>query len=161
YGGTFGGPMGGPMKKNKFFFFGDYQGQRTVEGIETGIVSVPSLLNRSGNFSDSPSSLTGKVNGAFLSQTLSSRLGYPVNNGESFYTLGCTSNSQCVFPNAIIPQGAFGLPATKMLQFVPSPNVGNNRFSSGAQKRRTTDDKGSVRLDADTTKNGNLSAYYF
>jgi hypothetical protein len=110
YGGTF----GGPIKKSRVFFFGDYQGQRTVEGIETGIVSVPSLLNRTGNFSDSASSLTGKVNGASLAQTLSSRLGYRVNNGESFYTPGCTSNTECVFPNAIIPQQAFGLPATKM-----------------------------------------------
>ena len=42
YGGTF----GGPIKKSRIFFFGDYQGQRTVEGIETGLVSVPSLLNR-------------------------------------------------------------------------------------------------------------------
>src|SRR6202021_3853878 len=70
YGGTF----GGPIKKSKIFFFGDYQGQRTVEGIETGLVSVPSLLNRTGNFSDSASSLTGKVNGAFLAQTLSGRV---------------------------------------------------------------------------------------
>ena len=157
YGGTF----GGPIKKSKVFFFGDYQGQRTVEGIETGLVSVPSLLNRTGNFSDSASSLTGKVNGASLAQTLSGRVGYQVNNGESFYTPGCTSNTQCVFPNAIIPQQAFGLPATKMLQFIPAPNVGSNQFSSGAEKRRTNDDKGSIRIDADTTKYGNLSAYYF
>ena len=157
YGGTF----GGPIKKSKIFFFGDYQGQRTVEGIETGIVSVPSLLNRTGNFSDSASSLTGKVNGASLAQTLSGRLAYQVNNGESFYAPGCTSNTQCVFPNAIIPQTAFGLPATKMLQYIPSPNVGSNQFSSGAEKQRTNDDKGSVRVDADTTKYGTLSAYYF
>ena len=157
YGGTF----GGPIKKSKIFFFGDYQGQRTVEGVETGIVSVPSLLNRTGNFSDSASSLTGKVNGASLAQTLSGRVGYQVNNGESFYAPGCTSNTQCVFPNAIIPQQAFGLPATKMLQFIPSPNVGSSQFSSGAEKRRTNDDKGSVRIDADTTKYGTLSTYYF
>jgi hypothetical protein len=154
YGGTF----GGPIKRSKIFFFGDYQGQRTVEGIETGIVSVPSLLNRTGNFSDSASSLTGKVNGASLAQTLSGRLGYQVNNGESFYAPGCTSNTQCAFPNAIIPQTAFGLPATKMLQFIPSPNVGSNQFSSGAEKRRTNDDKGSARIDADSAKYGNLSA---
>ena len=49
YGGTF----GGPIKKDKVFFFADYQGQRTVEGIETGIVSVPSLMKRAWNFSDS------------------------------------------------------------------------------------------------------------
>ena len=157
YGGTF----GGPIKKGKLFFFGDYQGQRTVEGIETGIVSVPSLLNRTGSFSDSASSLTGKVNGASLAQTLSRRVGYQVNSGESFYAPGCASNRQCVFPNAIIPQQALGLPATKMLRFIPSPNVGSNQFSSGAEKRRTNDDKGSVRIDSDTTKNGNLSAYYF
>jgi hypothetical protein len=157
----FGGTFGGPIKKGKVFFFSDYQGQRTVEGIETGLVSVPSLLNRTGNFSDSAGSLTGKVNGASLAQTLSSRLGYLVNNGESFYAPGCTSNTQCVFPNAIIPQQAFGLPATKMLQFIPSPNVGGNQFSSGAEKRRTNDDKGSARIDANTTKYGNFSAYYF
>jgi Carboxypeptidase regulatory-like domain len=157
----FGGTFGGPIKKGKIFFFGDYQGQRTVEGIETGLVSVPSLLNRTGNFSDSAGSLTGKVNGTSLAQTLSSRLGYLVNNGESFYAPGCTSNTQCVFPNAIIPQQAFGLPATKMLQFIPSPNVGGNQFSSGAEKRRTNDDKGSARIDANTTKYGNFSAYYF
>ncbi|HWO40062.1 MAG TPA: carboxypeptidase regulatory-like domain-containing protein, partial [Candidatus Acidoferrum sp.] len=157
YGGTF----GGPIKKSKIFFFGDYQGQRTVEGVETGIVSVPSLLNRTGNFSDSASSLTGKVNGASLAQTLSGGVGYQVNNGESFYAPGCTSNTQCVFPNAIIPQQAFGLPATKMLQFIPSPDVGSSQFSSGAEKRRTNDDKGSVRIDGDTTKYGTLSAYYF
>lgn len=95
-----------------------------MEGIETGIVSVPSLLNRAGDFSDATGSLTGKINGNFLAQTLSSRLGYQVNNGESFYMQGCTSNAQCVFPNAIIPQLAFSLPATEMLQFIPTPNLG-------------------------------------
>ena len=157
YGATF----GGPIKKGKIFFFGDYQGQRTVEGIETGIVSVPSLLNRSGSFSDSASSLTGKVNGGSLAQTLSTRLGYQVNNGESFYAPVCISNSQCVFPNAVIPQQAFAVPATKMLQFIPLPNVGTGQFSSGAEKQRTHDDKGSARIDANTTKYGNFSAYYF
>jgi hypothetical protein len=33
--------------------------------------------------------------------------------------------------------------------------------SRGAEKRRTNDDKGSARIDADTTKYGNFSAYYF
>ena len=48
-----------------------------------------------------------------------------------------------------------------MLQFIPLPNVGTNQFSSGAEKRRTNDDKGSARIDANTTKYGNFSAYYF
>jgi len=157
YGGTF----GGPIKKGRAFFFVDYQGQRTVEGIETGIASVPSLLNRAGNFSDSAGTFTGKVNGSFLAQTLSSRLAYPVNLGEPYYTPGCTANTQCVLPNAIIPQSAFGLPATKMLQYIPPPNVGSNEFSSGAEKMRTDDDKGSARIDLNSARYGNVSAYYF
>ncbi len=157
----FGGTFGGPIKKDKVFFFADYQGQRTVQGLETGIVSVPSLANRAGDFSDSPSTLTGKVNGDFLAQTLSSRLGYGVNSGEPFYTSGCISSNQCVFPNAIIPQSAFALPADKMLQFIPTPNLGTNEFSSAAYAQRLTDDKGSARLDANSSRYGTFSAYYF
>ena len=32
----FGGTVGGPIKKNKVFFFADYQGTRTNQGIDTG-----------------------------------------------------------------------------------------------------------------------------
>jgi hypothetical protein len=157
----FGGTLGGPIKRDKIFFFADYQGQRTVQGVETGIVSVPSLANRNGNFSDSASTLTGKVNGAFLAQTLMSRLGYGVTVGEPFYTAGCASNSPCVFPGAMIPQAAIAVPATKMMQFIPTPNLGANEFSTEANKLRRNDDKGSGRIDVNTTRYGTLSAYYF
>ena len=158
----FGGTFGGPIKKDKAFFFVDYQGQRTVQGIETGLVSVPSLLNRAGDFSDSTSTFTGKVSGSFLAQTLSSRLGYAVNIGEPFYTAGCSVKTQCVFPNAIIPQQVFqNQPAAKMLPYIPLPNVGSNEFSSGAEKMRTGDDKGSARVDFNSARFGNVSAYYF
>jgi Carboxypeptidase regulatory-like domain/TonB dependent receptor len=157
----FGGTVGGPIKKDKVFFFSDYQGQKTVQGIETGIVSLPSLANRAGDFSDSANTLSGNVNGSYLAQTLSSHLGYSVAVGEPFSTPGCNSNIQCVFPGAQIPQSAFALPAMKMLQFIPTPNLGSDEFSSGADKQRLGDHKGSVRLDANTTKYGIFSAYYF
>lgn len=157
----FGGTVGGPIKKDKVFFFADYQGQRTVQGVETGIVSVPSLANRAGDLSDSANTLTGKVNGSFLAQTLSSRLGYGVAVGEPFYTSGCTSNTQCVFPGAQVPQAAIATPATKMMQFIPTPNLGTNEFTTGADKQRLADDKGSVRIDINSSRFGTVSAYYF
>jgi hypothetical protein len=157
----FGGTLGGPIKKDKVFFFTDYQGQRTVQGVETGIVSVPSLANRNGDFSDSANTLTGKVNGAFLAQTLASRLGYGVTVGEPFFTPGCASSSQCVFPGAKIPQTAIAVPASKMLQFIPTPNLGTSEFSTEANKLRLNDDKGSARIDLNTARYGTFSVYYF
>ena len=50
-----GGTVGGPIKKGKVFFFGDYQGTRTTQGIETGVIPVPTAAERAGNFSDDPS----------------------------------------------------------------------------------------------------------
>ncbi len=45
----FGGTIGGPIKKNKVFYFGDYQGTRTNEGLDSGLIAVPTLADRSGN----------------------------------------------------------------------------------------------------------------
>src|ERR1700736_3956609 len=87
----YGGTLGGPIKRNRLFFFGDYQGQHTKQGQDTGQVAVPSLANHAGNFSDlitpsNPNPLPGTVNGDFLAQTLSKTLGYPVHTKEAFYT---------------------------------------------------------------------------
>jgi Carboxypeptidase regulatory-like domain len=157
----YGGTVGGPIKQNKVFFFADYQGQHTKQGQDTGVVAVPSVANRAGGFADSAGTLTGTVNGAFLAQTLSNQLGYAVSNGERFYTPGCTANTQCVFPNATIPQSAFAVPATRMLQYIPSPNMGQNSFESTSQALTIHDEKAAGRIDWNTDKSGNFSFYYF
>lgn len=157
----YGGTLGGPIVKNKLFLFGDYQGQRTIQGIETGLEPVPSLAKRSGDFSGVAGSLKGTVNGDYLAQTLTTRLGYGVTNGEPFYKPGCALPSDCVFPNALIPQRALSVPSTRMLQYIPLPNVGTNFFSSGSEKLRLNDGKGSARVDANTAKRGSFYVYYF
>src|SRR6202171_5247670 len=158
----YGGTLGGPIKRNKLFFFGDYQGQQTKQGQDTGVVAVPSLANRSGNFFDpnNPNPLPGIVNGNFLAQTLTQKLGYQVTNNEAFYTPGCTQNT-CVFPGAVIPQRAFAVPATKMLQYIPSPNIGTNSFESASEALSIHDEKAAGRIDWNTGKKGNFSFYYF
>src|SRR6266850_4658014 len=54
----FGGTIGGPIVKNNVFFFGDYQGTRTVQGIDTGLILVPSLADQTGNLIDQASAFT-------------------------------------------------------------------------------------------------------
>jgi len=157
----FGGTIGGPIKKNKVFFFGDYQGTRETQGISSGLLSVPSLANRAGNFSDLASSLTGDVSGPYLANLLQQRLGYGVTAGEPYYFPGCTTAESCVFPNATIPQRAWSAPAKNLLQYIPAPNNGPSTFTTGAQSQVVRDDKASFRVDANTERMGLLTAYYF
>ena len=84
----FGGTLGGPIKKDKVFFFGDYQGTRNIQGIETGLLPVPSLADRTGDLSDLASSLTGTVDGTYMASLLAQRLGYGVSAGEALLHSG-------------------------------------------------------------------------
>lgn len=49
----FGGSIGGPIRKNKLFFFADYEGMRQSKGI-TAVDTVPSVAARAGNLCSTP-----------------------------------------------------------------------------------------------------------
>ena len=150
----FGGAIDGPMKKDKLFFFGDYQGTRTTQGVSTGNISVPTIAQRSGNFLDpgtQASALAGNVSGPYLASLLTQELGYTVTSGEAY---------SAVFPNGVIPQSAWSAPAKNLLQYIPSPNSGSSQFSTSAFSQTVRDDKGSARIDFNS-RLGQLSGYYF
>jgi hypothetical protein len=163
----FGGTVGGPILRNRLFFYADYQGSRLKQGVDTGIISVPSVQDRTGNLSDlgkafvnAATASPSTVNGQNWANDLSQRLGYPVSAGEPYYTPGCASSTQCVLPNAVIPQNAWSEPARNLLQYIPQPNLPGNLFSTSSQNLTLRDDKASLRLDGNTAL-GLLSAYYF
>ncbi len=155
----FGGTMGGPIKREKVFFFADYQGNRIVQGISTGQITVPTSAELGGNFSALSASMTGMVNGAAWAQQLSSRLRYPVTAGEQYFTAGCTE-ATCVFPGGVIPSVAFDPVSKNILALNIFPQNSTGTFSTSAFPLRLRDDKTSGRVDVNT-RLGMISTYYY
>jgi carboxypeptidase family protein len=111
----FGGTIGGPIIKNRTFFFGSYEGFRQRKGIATS-TTVPSLLVRQGNFSQE--AIKPKD---------------PLKPGAC----NNTDQSGC-FPGNIIPGERFDPVARNLLALYPAPNQGTNIFTyapSGANDR--------------------------
>jgi hypothetical protein len=166
----FGGTLGGPLRRNKVFFFADYQGTRLKQGVDTGEIPVPSLQERTGNLSGAANAFTTTgpdgstvpttVTGAYWASQLSQKLGYAVAAGEPYYYPGCVNPAQCVLPNAIIPKIAWSAPAANLLEYIPTPNNPDGTFSTSAYNQTLRDDKGAYRLDGNT-RWGLISAYYF
>jgi hypothetical protein len=165
----FGGTVGGPIKRDKIFFFGDYQGNRVIIGQSgQGRTPVPSAAERLGDFSAVSSKLTGNVQGPAWAQTLSSTLGYAVTQGEPYYTTSCTTTAQCVFPGAQIPTTAFSVPSKNLLTYIPpvtstgTDSDGNpiSYYLPNVAPQRITDNKASGRVDVNS-RFGLLSSYYF
>jgi hypothetical protein len=160
----FGGTFGGPIRRDRVFFFADYQGTRQTQGIDTGEIPVPSVAERAGNFLDpstGASQLTGCVSGPYLAGLLSKELGSTVaaNDPYSSQSAGCTPGRAAVFPTGTIPMSAWSVPAQRLLQYIPVPNTGNG-FATSAYDQTVQDDKAALRLDANT-RLGSVSAYYF
>ena len=176
----FGGTLGGPIKPNKIFFFSDYQGTRQRQGVDTGLIPVPSAQDRTGNLSDLASSFytTQIVNGQSVvtptivsgpawATTLSQNFSYRVFAGEPYYFPGCTntnyspgSTTACVLPTLQIPTRAWSVPAQRLLRYIPAPNASVDQFATSANNQALRDDKGALRLDANTGW-GLISGYYF
>lgn len=166
----FGGTVGGPIVKRKIFFFGDYQGTRQIIG-QTQFFPVPSLADRTGNLMDQASAFSSSdpnnggvgVVGSYWAGVLSHRLGYTVTPGEAYYWPGCTLSTQCVFPNAVIPQSAWSPVAVQTLKYIPTPSAVTSSgpvFQTSAYNSRLSDNKAGARVDL-TTHIGGLFGYYF
>jgi len=151
----FGFAMGGPLWKDRIFWFSDYQGTRQVVGASTGQLILPTANQRNGIFDpsvffDSNGNPTA-VKGPYWAQVLSTRLGQPVTNGELYSS---------VFPNGVIPQAAWAAPAIGILPFIPQGDPVTGLYSDNSHKDTVRDDKIGERIDFYNRKTGNWYFYY-
>lgn len=136
-----GGSVGGPIKRDKFFFFGDYEGTSQATGTQL-TTTVPTAAEKGGDFSgDSGVTIYN-----------------PFNFGANCSGGGPSPCPQAFANNQLPASGPGSIDpiAQKYLQYWPSPTgtgVGeyhtNNFFAAGSQPE--TDQRFDVRLDDSIT----------
>ncbi|HEY1656721.1 MAG TPA: carboxypeptidase regulatory-like domain-containing protein [Candidatus Sulfotelmatobacter sp.] len=129
----FGGSIGGPIIKDKTFFFLDYEGTRSIQGLPA-LTQVPTQLEREGNFTESfPGAPEAPI--------------YDPNTTTVDPVTGQMSRTQ--FPGNIIPQNRINSIAQKILSYLPLPNETGVLSADyvDVPKEKYTDNKFDFRID--------------
>jgi hypothetical protein len=127
----FGAAFGGPIRKDKTFFFGYYEGFRNRQG-ETVPATVPSAAERTGNFGEQCTDLNA--------------------NFDQTTGLCSNPNGQLTYFGTPVPFNQMTLftpinqIATNVLRFFPLPNAGGNGFTA-TQTLIENNDQFGLRLD--------------
>ncbi len=159
----FGAMLGGPVWKNKIFFFGDYEGLRRIQGtILTG--SVPTVAERNSGYTDFSDLITLQSNSGTLTDQLGRTMPYgtildpattrQVSTGVYVRDpFGTCPASTTVFTLAgcglnQIPAGRLDPNAVKLLNLYPSP-TNSALFSNFANSPKLDEHRNSfdTRLD--------------
>jgi len=137
---VFGGTVGGPVKKNKLFFFADYQGYRRVKGLTGSVRTQIPAAWRTGNMS----SLSKQLYNPFSQ----------VDNGNGTVT-------RQPFPGNVIPQSLISPVAANLFanpQAYPLPQTAANTNNwNAAAIERVNDDLGDLKMDYVLSDKDNLS----
>lgn len=102
----YGGAVGGPILKNKLFYFGTYQGTKIRSAAQGNIAFVPTAAERTGNFAGSGVTVTDPLTGQPFpnDQIPANRLSAPAQYFLNVMPLPNGPNGQLTYPGANIVQ---------------------------------------------------------
>src|SRR5438874_12143509 len=152
----FGVTFGGPVKKDKTFFFVTYEGDRIRRGTSGDTVTVPTDAERLGDFSADPTFAGTLANANILNNRPGclAALGRnaPIADGTPYST---------VFPTNQIPTACMDQPALDLQnQFAPQANIGTSLFQ-GVPLGHERSNQFTAKMDHYLSKNQHLTAYYY
>ena len=177
----FGGTFGGPIIKNRTFFFASYEGRRIRQGILSPAVTVPTSAERPsptnmvngvivGDFSEVNPPGTAPFSGALANSALlanrpncqadTTAIGGGTIQDGAPYGINPDNPLPPIFPTSQIPLSCMDPTAVDILQYVPvAPNGGSLVSTVPVQAIRG--DQVTARIDHRINDKQNLTLYYY